>query len=535
MIFVLFAERALTLRLELRLVLGAGMIVVLAGGLLELHRRRLPPARIASEIDDRFGLRERVASAYYMRHEESPFNRAIAHDAMTHLRRVDAARAFRPELRTVARLIPIPLIVLLAGYFLLPSMDLLGRQKQATRTAEQQKVLRNEAKKIEAQGKKMLEISPREPEAASRKISREMAALSRDIHAERLTPKQSLARLSNLSDQIQAERQRLQKQAGKPLLGVGDKDSRRVSSSLEKELRDAKYAEAAQRLQEIAQKLESGKTSTEERKSLAQELSQLSKSVDGNPELAQALARAAEALAKTGSEGPSSQMEAGVRNLKDAADALSDLAQAAKELEKLETALTVTEEAKAQIASSLSGIELAGLCKRCGGALCEHGVCASCDGECAACAAKAAGKGAGTGKGLGAEIAARRGAGPEWGVGATNLEGGTYETQEREKWDKRFSERTPDWQEQFVRLYDSRAIDSKAYDTRVTGQKGEGPVAASVEVPGAPMRSAPAVGVTRAFLDYRESQKDAIAKESIPFGYKQFVKSYFDSLEPPQQ
>jgi predicted RNase H-like nuclease len=75
---------------------------------------------------------------------------------------------------------------------------------------------------------------------------------------------------------------------------------------------------------------------------------------------------------------------------------------------------------------------------------------------------------------------------------------------------------------------------TKNFNTQSKGKIGEGQFAYSVEVEGQASREAPKVEAARAFLDYREAQKDALAKEDIPLGYKEFVKNYFDSIEPPK-
>lgn len=131
----------------------------------------------------------------------------------------------------------------------------------------------------------------------------------------------------------------------------------------------------------------------------------------------------------------------------------------------------------------------------------------------------------------------QQGGSSDAGWGSSNLEERSDRAaQDRAHRDIRVSERQPDanlidW----VRLYDARRLATTAnIDSQVSGRMGDGDPVASIDVKAEPTRGiAPTVQQTRAFYDYREAQKEALAKEDIPLGYKEFVKDYFDSLRPP--
>jgi hypothetical protein len=109
-----------------------------------------------------------------------------------------------------------------------------------------------------------------------------------------------------------------------------------------------------------------------------------------------------------------------------------------------------------------------------------------------------------------------------------------YKAEEKAGEDRYAQGRESNWTEQFIQLYAARKTDTKQYNTRAKAQMGEGKFDYSVDVTGEARREAPQAEVTRAFMDFREAQKDALAKEDIPVGYKNFVKNYFDSIEPPK-
>lgn len=128
------------------------------------------------------------------------------------------------------------------------------------------------------------------------------------------------------------------------------------------------------------------------------------------------------------------------------------------------------------------------------------------------------------------------GGSPDYGVGTTNLatEGG-YKAQPKAGMSRQQAGRDSNWTEEFVKLYDARSIANKQHSEQAKGKIGEGKFDFSIDVEGEAAREAPKVETSKAFMDYREAQKDSLAKEDIPLGYKEFVKNYFDSIEPPKK
>ncbi|MBX7246955.1 MAG: hypothetical protein K1X53_15770 [Candidatus Sumerlaeaceae bacterium] len=123
---------------------------------------------------------------------------------------------------------------------------------------------------------------------------------------------------------------------------------------------------------------------------------------------------------------------------------------------------------------------------------------------------------------------------PDWGIGSTNLEGsGKYDAVAKAG-SNRQSNRSSDWKEDFVKLYDARQTATKDFSTQAKGRIGEGQFSYSMDVQGQPTGERAKTEAAKTFMDYREAQKDAINKEDIPTGYKEFVKGYFDSIEPPK-
>jgi len=96
----------------------------------------------------------------------------------------------------------------------------------------------------------------------------------------------------------------------------------------------------------------------------------------------------------------------------------------------------------------------------------------------------------------------------------------------------RMSDRTADWEEEFQDLYDpERLRDAEGLLTSVEGQldtEGQIDTLPIRLLPGDDEQvSVPSMAVPEA---YREAAADALNDESIPPGYRQQVKEYFDSV-----
>ena len=96
----------------------------------------------------------------------------------------------------------------------------------------------------------------------------------------------------------------------------------------------------------------------------------------------------------------------------------------------------------------------------------------------------------------------------------------------------RISERTSDWEEEFQDLYDPERL--RDAESLITGVEGQLDTEGHIDT--LPIRLLPGDNerVELPTLDmpdvYREAAADALDDESIPPGYRQQVKEYFDSV-----
>lgn len=122
------------------------------------------------------------------------------------------------------------------------------------------------------------------------------------------------------------------------------------------------------------------------------------------------------------------------------------------------------------------------------------------------------------------------------GVGTTNLDesnGRARPPGMAPSENRQLSGRTSDWTEEFVRLYNPRVNEVQGRQEQARARMGEGEFSGSTDVAGSQRRETARTQATRAFMDWRETNRQSQAVEAIPRGYRDLVKSYFDSIEPP--
>jgi hypothetical protein len=527
-------------------------------------RRRTTPASAALALDELYHLNERMVTALHARTSDHPFREAILADAEEHCRSVVPRKVARANLRSPLLAALGVGIVAASTHWFAPGADLLGHKSRLQAQETVKKAVAVEARKLEALEKKFADGRTSGTELqTSKRIAEDIAELRRELSAAQAPDaRETMARLSSLAEKIGEEKERLKKEADtgqgvKALTSESDRETRRLERALRRGDMEMAKAELARLGQQAAMQGES--TSAPAR--LGTELQQLAGAVAGQEKLSRALAETGSALAARNPEAAKAGFE-------DAQKALGDIAAMQTEMQKLDEALTQIEKSKSDLAQAANGegtspgsggesqsgeskaggseagsrgdkpgsgafeIGSAGSGGARAGAASESGQ--GTESASASGAGSKSASGSGAGKSGEAGSASEGSAGPDWGIGTTNLDGGGAYTPVADGGSPRQQGRTSNWTEEFVKLYDPRAMATKNFNTQSKGKIGEGQFAYSVEVEGQASREAPKVEAARAFLDYREAQKDALAKEDIPLGYKEFVKNYFDSIEPPK-
>ena len=232
---------------------------------------------VATEIDSRFGLKERVSSALAIDSEsaQGPVEQALIEDAQRRVETIEVAEKFelRPRWTGLLPLIPMAIIVML---LFLPdakvqanateSEEALSREKVRLKVEAFKKKIEQAREQIEAKG---LENASEDVKVIAEKIDK---LNSDDLQ----NPKQALVKLNNIKKEIE-ERQK----------SVGDSKSFRdnlnklkdtgkgVAKKIGDALAEGNFKDADKAIKDLAKKLKEGKLTNAEAKQVANQLQDL--------------------------------------------------------------------------------------------------------------------------------------------------------------------------------------------------------------------------------------------------------------------
>jgi hypothetical protein len=483
-----------------------GLLVAgfLAATAWAIHRRpRLVDA--ALEADRRLGLQERVTSSLALENMEGPMVAALHADARRRLADVNVLQAFPLYPPRSARWLFVPILAIgLAG--LLPEFDLLKMRERQAEAKAQQDARRVTAEALKSMAKPLKESArPSEPGTLG-DLPMELELVAEQLAAGKITEKQAAAKLSGLAEAIQSRREELTKEGATMPSLPESMNTSGETKDLAKSIQQGDFGKAAEEVEKLKKKLEKGDLSAEDQKKLGEALKNLSEALAGEEgaqknELSEALAKAAESLINQAKEGqPGGEgMKQALENMQAAQLSLEDMKSVLDQLEKLDAAMLQM----AQLQNQMLGESK--FCRTCGSGLkpCKGGAgckgCGpgyACQGYCGACmgAGFRLGQGRGMGMGMG---------GPGRGRGNTTGP-------------------LPDVADAFE-------------PTMLPGEMTQGKILADIIQRTTPDEedANPTVDyIEGVFQQVEQQAEQALTKEEIPAGAKEFVRQYFGSLEP---
>lgn len=495
-------ERVLAVGLNLDRAVGAVLVGATALGMMAGFLRRVTTFEAALTADERLGLKERLSSALTLSQVDHPMVRALEADAAAHARRIRAREAVPFSVPRRTRFLPLAVGILVMLGLLLPSFDVLRMGSRREAIGEEEREIQQHADRLKEVERRVAASQEIRPATAVAELAQEIKRISEELKKERLERTQALAKVSTLSDKVEAERRRLLEKTGLNREMSASQDF----GSLEEfanSLKDQDFAKAAQKLKELAQGLESGKLSEAQKGALAADLEAAARLLRENPELSRALAEMALSLRSNEIGALNLALDDALATLADLEDLLGQLAL----LEEILQGVGLSKLALAGQISACTACKRCGRCSACGGtgkcpgcggsgsdgqggscSVCGgSGVCPFCGGLglCAACG----GQGYCSGVGMGAG----RGIGP--------------------------------------RPTDDSALTS-FQDQRIAGELRPGKILAAIKVRGQQVRGEPEVEVVEAFVEVRQNAEQALSRETIPVGMKDLVKAYFDAIDP---
>lgn len=430
--------------------------------------RRPSLLRAALEGDRSFALEERLTSSYELADSQGPMLEALHADARCRLAGLDVGRRFPLTTQRSLRWAYVPILLFLLASLFFPELDLLGHRKREAEAKAQKEALRVKAETLRGAVRPLAKI-PEETNAAVAQAEQGLFKIADDLENQDITDKQALARLTNLAQALQDQRSKLQKDNPTPKLAT-DTANLDVTKDLAKAMQKGDFKGAAEKLEALTKKLSDGSLSQEQRDALSKELNQLSNMLANMNADSQLSKALAEALAKAGEcMCQSGQLAEGLEALRQAQLSLQDLESIRIQLEQMDILLS----------------QMCGACRGC----------------------------------LGGQPGRYAGIGGNWLEGEGPWGGGGMGNRGHGRGG---------------RVGDLPDVQAGFDPTLLPGELTKGKILASILQRGAPDENAKSnlEYVSGAFVEVRQKAEEALNKEEIPPGSKEFVRQYFGSLEP---
>ncbi|HVU87710.1 MAG TPA: hypothetical protein VHD36_10345 [Pirellulales bacterium] len=456
----------------------------------------------AIEIDRRFGLAERVSSAYALREadRDTAMGEALVADALRAIARVDVAPAFRLSLSRAALL---PLLPAAAVFLLSVFLNPTGETATATTTLSEQKLEVKKAaevahKKIAERLKEAREQDLKEVEALT-KLEAGLKELAKGDEDRR----QAMVKLNDLNKELAERREqlrgneRLQEQM-QQLKNLAKGPADRLAEAL----KEGDLQEAARELAALQEKLKAGELDEQNLADLAQQLAameqKLKSAAEKQGEMAKELKRQIAEKRAAGQSQEAEQLEKKLARLEQRAPQMEKLSQLATKMGQCASCMKQGDKESAAAALAEMQAELSELAKgEAEGALLDDALDELADAKAGLSDAEAENEGNPFGGG-GRQRRERRGLEP--GRGHLDADGPEGE------------------------------IEGGLYDTKVRQKVGRGSVNVTGQLGGPNAKGRVEQEIQAQFQAARSSGADPLADTHMPRGYREHARTYFDVL-----
>ncbi len=445
----------------------------------------------ALEVDRRLGLEERITSSLELEDADGAMVQALHRDAEVHSSNINVGKDFPVRVPRFTRWLALAVVVYGLTYAFLPELDVLGHRERVAEARELRETMKVRAHKLEEAMRPIKELPEEERHPSLTENLKSVERIAEGLESGELSEKQALAKLTNMAKELREEREKLASEmpAPRPGLAKADLDRTQELASSIQEGDFEKAAEKARELQQqIAEKMEQeGGLTDQDREALASELKKLAEQLGGQDSmLGQALEKAAEGMTTQDSQGLLASLEQMQMSLEDVASAM-------EQMQQMEMAMQCLGEG----------------CKACSGGkfdLAAFGMGGMGQGGQ---------MGQGTGSGWGSRgpgrspwaAGANQGTGPGMGGPGSGRGGSVGELPE---------------------------VEAGFNPTFLPGEMTPGKVLSSIMKHNAPDENPDAtVGyISETIIEVQQAAEEALTKEEIPQGSKEFVRQYFGSLEP---
>ncbi len=487
--------------------LGAAALAI---GVAAAFLPGIPLHVAAGVVDERAGWKERLSSALAIRDVANPMEAALVADAVARLRSTSPSELIPLRAPGELKLIPLALLLTAGLAWWMPSFDVLGTSAEAKKKAEDKKKVGEALQKLQDK-KKELEKGEAQSEAVKQIVKKIDAMVQEFEKNPPSDPKQALAQLNPLSDELK----KMKDEAGK-----AQAMAERIQQAMQKDqgeagelgnlLKAGKFEAAAQELAKMRNALQEGKLTPEQKEKLRKQMDKLAEELSkkkGLEELEKKLADAQKGLQQDKEEmldGLQDELSKLDDGLKDA-DALSD---ALKDLEDLADALAQGEKE----------------CPSCGKKKSKDGKdgdgCKG-DGDCEG--GLGLGKGKGKGKGKGEK--------PTWdGADGEDGEDGEGQGPGGTGKGKGNGPGTGGDGQGEGGEPPERPDDTATQKSKAKSPLGKGKYVGAYSLKGEPPKGEAAAEYADVQQSYEDYALDALRKQKIPASQKEYVRNYFDAI-----
>ncbi len=502
------ADKVWTFGLHPGYTIGAALVAGLCGAAFWtwMHRHRHLDAAI--ELDRRFGLKERVASALSLNEgdRDSEVGRALMSDASKRAEALAVGEQFqvRPNRWALLPLAPALLAVLITVFI----NPIVGPEtaEATTSVTESQKQVKKSSETL----RRKLEERRREAEALgledAEQLFRDLEDGTRDIEKDKQANKRkALVKLNDLNREVEARRDKLgagelKKKLNK-MTNMGKGPAEKFADALQK----GDLGKAVEELNKLSKQIKEGNLTEEEKKALGKQLSKMSEKlkemVEAQKQREQALEEQIKQQRAAGNKQQAEQLEKQLEQLRNQqqqqnqmqqlADQMAQCAQCMQQGQAQNAAdgLTAMADQLSQLQDQLNELEmLDDIMDQIADAK-DAMDCKGCDGEgCAMC------QGQGNGKGKGDR--------PGRGLGEGRGQGDRPEEED----------------------------ETSTYESQVKQKVGRGGAVVTGMVGGPNAKGEVAETVRQQYDDAATDDSDPLTGQRLPRGLRDHAKDYFESL-----
>ena len=264
--------------------LGGALVAALLGATIYSLATAPSVEEVATEVDKRFGLRERLSSSLTLHDGErdSEFGLALTADAEKRADQLEVAERFALRPSKIGWL-PLALVPVLAIVLLLVEPATHSTASSTTKVSADEIA---QVKKVAAQLKKRIQQQRRKADSENLKEAKELfermeADLDKITKREDLGRKEAMIAMNDLKKELEERRGRLgsseqMRKALSQMKGLQSGPAEKVAKSIEK----GDFGQAKDMVKQLASKIRDNKLSEQEKKQLKKQVEQMKKQME---------------------------------------------------------------------------------------------------------------------------------------------------------------------------------------------------------------------------------------------------------------